>query len=46
MLTTDRLREANATTDVVTETGIEGAIAEGRVHLAIEAQDPLAVKAR
>jgi hypothetical protein len=46
MLTLDRLREVNATTDVVTETGTEAVIVEGRAHQAIEAQDPLVVKAR
>jgi hypothetical protein len=46
MLTLDRLREVNATTDVVTETGTEVVIVEDHVHQAIEAQGPLAVKAR
>jgi hypothetical protein len=46
MLTIDRLREVNATRDVVIETGTEVAIVEGHAHQAIEAQDPLGVKAR
>ena len=46
MLTIDRLREVNATTDVVTETGTEVVIVEGHAHQAIEAQDPLDVKVR
>jgi hypothetical protein len=46
MLTLDRLREVNATKDVLTETGIEVVIVEGHAHQAIEAHDPLGVKAR
>jgi sulfur relay (sulfurtransferase) DsrF/TusC family protein len=46
MLTLDGLREVNATTDVVTETGTEVVIVEDHVHQAIEAQGPLAVKVR
>jgi hypothetical protein len=46
LLTFDRLPEANATRDVVTETETEAVIAEDLAHQAIGLQDPLVVRAR
>jgi hypothetical protein len=46
MLTLDRLREVNVTTDGVTETGTEVVIVEDHDHQAIGAQGHLVVKAR
>jgi hypothetical protein len=46
MLTSDRLREVNATIGAVTETETGVVIAEGLAHQAIEVQEPPVVRVR